>query len=104
MAEELGLPGDPLMRGEIEPRAKSIEQINLYEGLRPVARCTVREEEFGYVLLRGNRVVPLAFEDKGMLDACDGRHTLREILATYGQDRLRLVIALYRKGLVELSV
>lgn len=103
LAEELGLPGDPLMRGRMEHEAKSIEQISLYEGLRPVARCAMREEEFGYVLLRGNRVVPLAFEDKAILDTCDGQHTLREIMEAYGQDGLWLVVRLWRKGLVELS-
>lgn len=104
LAEELGQAADPLMRGPLEQRRKPQKPIQLYEGLRPQPRYAIREEEFGYVLLRGNRVVPIAFADKPILDACDGQHTLREIQEKYDQRALQLIVALYQKGLIELKL
>jgi len=104
LAEELGLATDPLMQGPIERRQTRQKPLKLYEGLRPKPRYTIREEEFGYILLRGNRVVPIGFTDRQVLDACNGQLTLREIAEKYDQSALQLIVALYQKGLIELGL
>jgi radical SAM protein with 4Fe4S-binding SPASM domain len=84
-------------------QARPPERVSLHERLRPMRRYRIRQEDFGYVLMRGNRVAPVPFEDKPILDACDGRTTLRQIEHRFGQHGLGLVAALYQKGLLELK-
>jgi hypothetical protein len=55
-----------------------------------------------YVLVRGNRVTPVGHRAKPILDALDGRSTLRQIEERFGQKALDFVGSLYRKGFVEL--
>ena len=57
---------------------------------------------FCYVLVRGNRVTPVALQAKPILDALDGRSTLRQIEERFGQEALDFVGRLYQKGFVEL--
>jgi radical SAM protein with 4Fe4S-binding SPASM domain len=102
MAWELGIEKDPLISLPFAVKQRPPEQITLYEGLHPVRNFDIRQEEFGYVLMRGNRIVPVAFEDKAILEACDGRVTLREFESRFGARGLELVTQLYKKGLVEL--
>jgi hypothetical protein len=73
----------------------------LYEGLLPRAQCHLRQEEFGMVLMRGNKVVPLASQDVPVLMACDGAHTLSEIETQFGKRGLRVIVGLQQRGLVE---
>jgi len=93
---------DPLVGAPLA-QARPPERLRLYEGLRPVRRYRIRREDFGYVLMRGNRIAPLPFEDEPILEACDGQTTLRQIERRFGQHGLSLVAALYRKGLLELE-
>ena len=102
MAWELGIEKDPLIGSPFTARQRPPEQITLYEGLHPVRNFDIRQEEFGYVLMRGNRIVPVAFEDRAILEACDGQTTLREFESQFGARGLELVAQLYNKGLVEL--
>jgi len=94
---------DPLVGAPLI-QARPPERVRLHEGLRPVRQYRMRREDFGYVLMRGNRVAPVPFEDKPVLDACDGRTTLRQIERCFGQHGLGLVAALYQKGLLELEL
>lgn len=103
MAWELSAEKDPLIGLPFTVKQKPLEQITLYEGLRPVRNFDIRQEEFGYVLMRGNRIVPVVFEDKVILDACDGQITLRECERRFGARGLELVAQLYKKGLIELA-
>ncbi len=102
MAMELGLEKDPLAGAPLPVKPSPPERITLYEGLRPVGAYQLREEEFGYVLMRGNRIVPVAFVHKAVLDACNGQTTLKEIEAGFGAEGLRLVAMLAGKGVIEL--
>jgi pyrroloquinoline quinone biosynthesis protein E len=102
MAIELGLEKDPMAGAPLTARQSPPERISLYEGLRPVGTYQLREEEFGYVLMRGNCIVPVAFEDKAVLDACNGQTTLREIEADFELEGLRLVAMLAKRGVIEL--
>jgi radical SAM protein with 4Fe4S-binding SPASM domain len=111
-AELLNLPGDPLMG---EPLQDVEERVELYEGWRPLRACTVRPERFrsaslagrqewaGYVLLRGNHVVPIAPTDLQILEACDGKSTLCSLNTRFGQHGLRLIYELYRGGVVDMQ-
>jgi radical SAM protein with 4Fe4S-binding SPASM domain len=75
-----GLETDPLMRNSVlERELEPPEALILYEGAIPVGRYGLRAQDFGYVLVRGNRIVPVAAAAKSVLDACDGCTTLRQI-------------------------
>jgi len=93
---------DPLVGAPLA-QARPPEQARLHEGLRPVRQYRARQESFGYVLMRGNRIAPVSFEDWPILEACDGQITLRQIERSFGQRGLGLVAALYQKGLLGLE-
>jgi radical SAM protein with 4Fe4S-binding SPASM domain len=102
MAWELSVEKDPLIGSPFTKKQRPPEQITLYEGWRPLGNFDIRQEEFGYVLMRGNRIVPVAFEDKVILDACDGQITLREFESRFGTRGLKLIAQLYTRGIIEL--
>jgi hypothetical protein len=89
---------NPVVEEELEPSKELI----LYEGAHPVGRYTLRVEDFGYVLVRGNRIVPVAAAARPVLDACDGQTSLVQLREHFGQEALDFVGLLVRKGLVEL--
>lgn len=103
MAIELGLEKDPLAGAPLAARQSSPERISLYEDLRPVGAYQLREEEFGYVLMRGNCIVPVPHEALAILSVCDGKTTLKRIEAQFGQPGIDLVGALWEKGLLLLQ-
>ena len=88
----------PILEKEPEPP----EELTLYEGARPVGCYALRAEHFGYVLVRGNRLVPVTAAAKPVLDACDGTMTLLQLRERFGQESLDFVGSLVKKGLVEL--
>ena len=92
------LIGEPILEREREPP----EELVLYEGAHPTPRFEIRPESFGYLLVRGNVAVPVAHQAKPILDALDGRSTLRQIGERFGQESLNFVGALYKKGIVEM--
>jgi radical SAM protein with 4Fe4S-binding SPASM domain len=95
---------DPLMRAPIlEKEPEPLEELALYEGARPVGCYTLRAEDFGYVLVRGNRIVPVTAAAKPVLDACDGTQTLLEIQDRFGQGALNFIGELYERGLIDLK-
>lgn len=93
------LRGTPL---RISPR-KPVERVTFYEGLRPIGNYHLRQEEFGYVVMRGNRIVPLTSADYALLQNCDGKRTLRQIQAEFGAHGLRTIAQLYKKGIIEFA-
>jgi radical SAM protein with 4Fe4S-binding SPASM domain len=96
---EQGTRHDPLMTGPLTEAAEP-EHVPLHPAWRPVGRYTARQEAFGYVLLRGNCVVPVTAAQKAVLDACDGQTDLAAIQERFGPASLDLVGAAARKGLV----
>jgi radical SAM protein with 4Fe4S-binding SPASM domain len=93
---------DPLRGAPIKMMPhKPTERVTFYEGLRPIGNYHLRQEEFGYVALRGNRVVPISTNDYTVLQMCDGTRTLRQIQDSYGQNGLRTIAILHKKGLIE---
>lgn len=98
----LGLPQDPLIGKPIWEQEEQ-EPLALYEGLRLLARFTIEPQPFGFALIRGNRVVPVALAAEPVLDVLDDGLTLREVRQRFGEAALNLVGSLYKKGLVELE-
>ena len=90
---------EPILEKEPEPQ----EELILYEGAHPVGRYALRAEEFGYVLINGNRIVPVVAAAKPVLDACDGHTTLRQIERQLGPNALSLVGSLYQRGMIEFT-
>lgn len=103
MAQEWGLNKDPLADVPLIDRQLPTEPTILYEDLRPIGVYQLRREGFGYVLMRGNRIVPVPHEAKIVLDACDGRTTLKRIESQFGQSALDLIGALWEKGVLLLQ-
>jgi radical SAM protein with 4Fe4S-binding SPASM domain len=93
---------DPLRGAPLPLSPRSSKQVTLYESLRPIGLYHLRQEDFGVVLLRGNKIAPLAFEDAPILAACDGIHTLRDIQQRFGARGLQIVVQLHQQGLIEL--
>jgi len=99
-----GIERDPLMRDPfLERDPEPREDLTLYGGGRPVGRYTLRAEEFGYVLVSGNRIVPVIAAARPVLDSCDGHTTLQQIEQKFGPDALSLVGFLYQRGMIELT-
>ncbi len=98
-----GLEKDPLMGKPILKKPQEPpEELILHEEAYPVSHFTVRSESFGYVLIRGNHVTPVAHQAKPILDALNGCLSLRQIRERFGQEALDFVGSLYQKGLVEM--
>ncbi len=99
-----GLEKDPLIDQPIVERAqKPPEELALYEGAYPIPHFDARSEPFGYLLVRGNVAVPVAHQAKPILDALNGRSTLRQIKERFGQEALNFVGTLYQKGIVTME-
>ncbi len=104
-ALSLGLEADPLIGvpfSSIDDRP--IAELTLYELARPTGHFVRRPEEFGSLLICGNRLFPVSRQMQGPLDMLAGDTTLRQIQAAHGTSGLALVAALYRHRMVELQV
>jgi hypothetical protein len=102
-AEILDLPADPLMSAPIEV-SSGPRQVQMHKQWRPIRRCVVRQETFGYLLLRSNCVVPVSAAALPILDLCDGTRTLETLNHQLGQPGLRLIYKLYQQGVVDMQV
>ena len=99
-----GVERDPLMQRPIlEKKPEPSQELVLYAGACPVGRYSLRAEEFGYVLVHGNRIVPVTAAARSVLDACDGHTTLEQIERQFGPEALSLVGSLYHRGMMELT-
>jgi radical SAM protein with 4Fe4S-binding SPASM domain len=95
---------DPLAGEPLSECTMPMEPVVLYEGLRLISSWEkMRPESFGYVLMRGNRVLPVPSAAQAILDACDGQTTLRDIHTRFGQPGLEIVVELAEKGVIELA-
>jgi AdoMet-dependent heme synthase len=97
-----GRESDPLIRS---PFHKSMQQppqeLLLFEYARPVGRYTSRAQDFGTLLLGGNRLFPVGEDMHPLLEMLDGQTTLQQIEASFGQPGLSLIGHLYQQGMVE---
>jgi radical SAM protein with 4Fe4S-binding SPASM domain len=96
---------DPLIRRPLRHPlpVTSPSRIQLYAGARPRPNFALREEDFGYLLVNRNQIIPVEREAKPLLDALDGTITLRQLRDEFGQASLTFVAYLFNKGLVHLA-
>jgi hypothetical protein len=91
------------MRNPIAPRdMPPPPKLSLGAQMRPVRRYQIREETFGYILTRGNAVVPVRPAAWQILQALNGKMTLLQIKQTFGAEALSLIGSLYQHGLIEM--
>lgn len=95
---------DPLIRQPLQDPLKSPIELTLYEKSHPTLDCLVRQESFGYALIRGHSIVPVTLQAKPILDVLDGCMSLQQIQANFGQDALDFVGSLYHQGLITMQV
>lgn len=100
----LGQEKDDLMGIPIFERAETPPQeLVFYEEAHIASRFKLRQEEFGYLLIRDNHVVPVSSRAKEILEVLDGQTTLRQVRDQFGQEALDFVGSLYNQGLVVLG-
>lgn len=100
-ALEQHLEHDPLMTGPIKKNAPAIK---LDPRWRPVAEFRLREESFGYLVMRYNWSVPVDFTAKPVLDALNGQSTLAELQDKFGEQGLELIARLYQENCISLEL
>ncbi len=105
LIHHLGCAADPLLRAPLaEPLPSGLpESVQLYQGARPRPNFTLRQEDFGYLLVNRNQIVPVGDGARPLLDRLDGQTTLLEIRERFGQPALEFVAYLFYKGLVYLD-
>lgn len=99
------LPYDPLKTQPfLENPAYTEETVVLHEDMVPTNDFIVREESFGYALIRENFVVPVSFDAKFFFEAINGEMTLREINERYGIRMITFIGNLYREGILRMEL
>jgi len=96
---------DPLIRRPLSHPLSAVHtrRMLIYANARPQANFTLREESFGYLLINRNQIVPVKSGTRPLLDALNGKTTMRQIQDNFGQPGLALVAYLFNKGLVHLA-
>lgn len=92
---------DPLLRGALPPEEPTLHEVTLEEELCPVPRYSIREEDFGWVLVRGNQAIPVSPKAGPVLETFDGRTSLGEIEERFGPAALSFLYSLYVRNFVE---
>ena len=90
---------DPLI-GKPLQQAKPPMELELYEHGKPRLVGRALPEVFGYALVRGQSIVPVAPETKDFLDQLDGSRTMLELSESWGQEGIDLIGLLYLQGQV----
>ena len=92
---------DPLI-GKKRAEEVTLQEASLEEELYPVPVYNVRQEEFGWLLMRGRQVIPVTWQAGGVLALFDGRHSLGDIEEEFGAGALAFVYSLYLRNFVKL--
>lgn len=102
-AEMAGVDKDPLIRKPITSEAPVLREVTLEEELCPTPCYVVREEDFGWALIRANQVIPVSYKAGPVLKLFDGHTTLAQIERQLGAAALSFVYSLYVRGFVEFA-
>lgn len=102
-AETRGISADPLI-GEplVRPDQPRVLDVTLEEDLFPLARYVMRQEDFGWILIRGNQVIPVRRRAEAILKSMDGTSmTLGQIKKRFGPGALSFIYSLYVRDFIE---
>jgi len=103
MAGLLGVPRDPLIRNRVvKEEEAALLEVTLEDELCPVPRYAVRQEEFGWALIRQSQVIPVSHKAGKVIMTFDGKTDLRTIEKKFGGPALSFIYSLYVRGFVEL--
>jgi len=95
---------DPLVLGFREPgeknRQEETEPPRLGSSLSPVGHFLVREEDFGFALVKGHVVIPAGPDFVKIKDMLHGRHRLSEIQEQAGDDLISFLYSLHERNFV----
>ncbi len=105
MAEYEGTVQDPLIKEAIpKPKSPRVLDVTLEENLCPKPRYILREEDFGWILIRSGQVIPVSYRAEKILRSIDGATTLGEIQKKFGSGALSFIYSLYVRDFVEFRV
>lgn len=93
---------DPLIFGKVAEET-ILQEVTLEDELCPVPCYNVREESFGWLLMRGSRVIPVSSKAGPILARFTGEVTLGEIEQEFGSGALSFIYSLYVRGFIELK-
>jgi radical SAM protein with 4Fe4S-binding SPASM domain len=100
----LNLPADPLMGAPLSlPFVQPGLNLTFYERARPLGHFARLSEEFGTLLILGNRLFPVSRDMQDILDRLDGKSTLRQIESAHGARGMALIASLYQQGMIEIK-
>lgn len=99
--EHSGGTQDPLIRTALPKEEPTLHEVTLEEELCPIPRYTIREEDFGWVLVRANQVIPVSHKAGAVLQTFDGKTDLGEIERRFGPAALSFIYSLYVRNFVE---
>lgn len=96
------LAADPLMDAFAKPPdPRQSGPWTFYEQARPLGHFERYPQQFGALLVRGNRLALISHQLHPVLNALDGQTTLRQIEETHGSAGLELVASLYEQGMID---
>lgn len=95
--------GDPLIGEALPSAVEALHEVVLEEDLCPKPLYATREEDFGWVLMRANQVIPVSFKAGEVLALFDGNHSLAEVERRFGAAALSFIYSLYVRGFVKLA-
>ena len=101
---EKGKKEDPLMVQDINgfnrENNQDCEDVNLSEDLRVNQFYVIREEEFGCILIKDNRFIPVSRKADRILEEISRKKTLKEIYSIQGKEAINFIYSLYLKNFV----
>lgn len=101
LAEVLGVPRDPLIGEPLPVEDPTLLEVTLEEDLCPLPKYDIREEDFGWSLIRQTHVIPVTKKAGALLYAFDGKTTLADIEKQFGTAALSFVYSLYERNFVD---
>ncbi|NDD27881.1 MAG: radical SAM protein [Proteobacteria bacterium] len=100
-AELLGVDHDPLIGSPLPVEPPALLEVTLEEDLCPLPKYDIREEDFGWSLIRQTHVIPVTKKAGTLLYAFDGKTTLADIEKRFGAAALSFVYSLYERNFVD---
>lgn len=101
-AQQLDLPCDPLMTAPLaEWDLRPVVELAAQD--RPRLACSVEPTSYGYALNGTGQFVTLSHHSQRILEALDGRFTVKQLREQFGSSALQLVGSLIHRRLVSIA-